>query len=129
MILSQAQINAAIAVDSTITYWVYEDDNTACLLLLASANEPNDVKTALQAYTPGQLVGWRNKPPPYWLDPIQIAVGFARTIVAALFSSSKDDIVGMAVSPVPYGLSFTDANVVVLNRDGILEGRLKLVKY
>jgi len=31
LILSQAQIDAAAVPDSAVGYWVFEDDNTACV--------------------------------------------------------------------------------------------------
>lgn len=56
-------------------------------------------------------------------------LNLGRFALGALIAGSKDDIVGLLVNPPDVGQSYPDANFVIVNKDGNIEGRMKLVKY
>ncbi len=128
LILSQAQIDAAAVPDSAVGYWVFEDDNTACVINLGNGDP------GLQEFLAGTRLGvlggrieWRNRAGPQ--DPILLALNLARTVLGALTSSSKDDIIGILVKPGDVGQTYSDANFAIANMSGAIEGRMKIVKY
>ncbi len=127
LILSQAQIDAAAVPDSAVMYWVFEDDNEACVIRLLGSGDPGDFMTQVAQQTAGGRIHWRNRFAP--LDPISLAVNLVRDMVSALTSSSKDDQVGILVNPSDVGQGYMDANFAIVNGQGGIEGRMKIVKH
>ncbi len=130
-LLDSSQVIAAQAVDSAITYWVFEDDNTACEIKLEHVDDANSFYQALaNQLTPGTPRAWRNRWTNNTNDPIwEYFLKTGWSIVSGLLASTTDDIVGVMGKPSTYSQSYTDANVSIVNPYQGIVGRAMLVRY
>lgn len=128
LLLSQTQIDAATAMDSTLTYWVFEDDNTSCVLKFGGSGDADAYKAGVALRATNGRLGVRNR----WQqpqDPFTVAWQFVRSLVGMLIDNSKDDIVGMMVRKEEVGETWSDANMALIDKYGLTAGRANLVKY
>jgi hypothetical protein len=129
-IMDTTQLIAAQAVDSVLTYWVFEDDNTACDLRFGASGDANAYLQQIATQGNETPHVWRNRWQYQAQDPL--LVYFLRTgwnIIQGLVATSKDDVVAIMVKPSSYGQSYTDANMTLVNpTTSLIVGRAKLVR-
>ena len=121
LIFSASQVTAAQALDSALTFYVIEDDNTKCviknpelqdvfseirdtLLTIQIPSRPNTVQTGLGL----------------------LATSVGRTLSGFLFNQD-DDIVGVLVEEGELGLSYADATHAIVLAGQPIQGRVNLV--
>lgn len=126
-IIDSAQAVAAEAVDSIITYWVWEDDAVKCEVHVGNAYDPDAFYKAVV----GPIRrGHRNKWSNYSRDPVEKwIVKTVWNIIQGIVGGANDDFVGLMADTAFTHASYTDANMTIINPTYGTVGRAMLSRY
>lgn len=125
-LMTARQLQVAQSLDSSLAYWVWEDDADPCLIRKAPdsiwdyfiriANVLRNHQNALKPIVTG--------------DNRQITLGQILKLLGAIFGAmNNDDVVGLIVAESEVGVDFTDATHVIVhesNGSRQVTGRVKL---
>lgn len=124
-IMDSAQAVAAEGVDSLVTFWMWEDDNTRCEIHVGAAGDADAIYR--QILTPTR--GWRNRFSTQAQDPLISFIQKAWSIISGILNGAADDFVGLLIDPAHVSQSWDDANLAVVHHSAGVVGRVRMVRF
>ncbi len=127
LLFSKTQAQNAQVLDTSVVYWVWEDDNTACKVVKDSA----EVQALIRG-TKALLESGKNAIQMLLDPPSLVPKSFIRAMAGVFAAFQNDDVVGFLVAASEVDATWPDANYAIVVKNpatGTLEvrGRVKLV--